>query len=138
MTGMKQIFYRKRRKYKYTVEIECTVETKLKPNVTASVGHLLITDGGRLKIRKGYAWDGASGPAMDTKNFMRASLVHDALYQLIREGILPTSKRKKADKLLREMCLADGMSRPRAWWVYRAVRAFGYKSVKSDILKAPK
>ena len=42
-----------------------------------------------LTIRTGYAWDGPSGPTIDTKTFMRGSLEHDALYQLIRERLLP-------------------------------------------------
>jgi len=48
----------------------------------------IITDfmhidcGGSLCIREGYSWDGPSGPAIDTVDFMRGSLVHDALYQL--------------------------------------------------------
>ena len=46
------------------------------------------------------AGDGPSGPAIDTKNFMRASLVHDALYQLMRLGTLDKSRRQYADRLL--------------------------------------
>jgi len=45
------------------------------------------SDGGLL-IKAGYSWDGPSGSAIDTKNFMQGSLVHDALYQLLRENIL--------------------------------------------------
>jgi hypothetical protein len=134
---MKQIFYRKRKHYKYTLQQDCAIKTKIKPYAGGTVGCLSITPEGRLKIKKGYVWDGPSGPTIDTWTFMRASLVHDALYQLIREGLLPLDSRVKADELLRKMCLEDGMSRMRAWWVYRAVRAFGHKSIKSDILKAP-
>lgn len=77
-----------------------------------------------LDIKKGYAWDGPSGPAIDTSNFMRGSLVHDALYQLIRQGHLPPHYRRVADKELKRLCLEDGMSRIRAWWVYETVRLF--------------
>ena len=61
---------------------------------------------------------------------MRGSLVHDALYQLIREGELPKELRVDADKVLRRACLADGMSRFRAWYVYKAVRMFAGRSIK--------
>ena len=45
---------------------------------------------------------GASGPTLDTDDTMELdSLVHDALYQLMREGCLPQSARKAADKLMR-------------------------------------
>jgi hypothetical protein len=30
-----------------------------------------------LNILEEYCWDGASGPAIDTQNFMRGSLLHD-------------------------------------------------------------
>ena len=36
-------------------------------------------------VEKDYAWDGPSGPTIDTSNSMRASLVHDVLYQAMRE-----------------------------------------------------
>jgi len=83
---------------------------------------------GSLLINEGYAWDGASGPARDTNNIMRASLVHDALYQLGRAGKLNYSRRKAADQAFHRICLEDGMSRFRAWYVYRAVRMFAAKS----------
>lgn len=83
---------------------------------------------GSLVIKKGYAWDGPSGPTIDTKNFMRGSLIHDALYQLIREGVIPKSSRKKADKILYRLCREDGMEWFRAQYVYRAVRMFGGSS----------
>lgn len=79
---------------------------------------------GSLMILKGYAWDGASG-GIDTPAFMRASLVHDALYQLTREGHLQKRTREQVDDLLRAMCIEDGMSRLRAWWVHRGVRIGG-------------
>lgn len=92
-----------------------------------STNYIGIHLDGRFVVAKGYAWDGPSGIAIDTKNFMRGSLVHDALYQLIREGGLPQTEamRELADKILRHICLEDGMSRIRAWWIYRAVRMFG-------------
>lgn len=87
--------------------------------VEASTGQI------NIKAKKGYAWDGPSGPTLDTKTFMRGSLYHDILYQLINESVIPNTNRKRADEILREICLEDGMSRVRAWWVFRAVRRFG-------------
>lgn len=80
---------------------------------------------GVLNIRNGYSWDGPSGPARDTKNFMRASLVHDALYQLIDEGQLHKKHRKNADKTMRALCKEDGMGAARRFWTYWGVRIFG-------------
>lgn len=87
---------------------------------------------GILLIKQGYAWDGPSGPTWDTPNFMRGSLIHDALYQLMRDGHISRKHRKYADRILREVCLEDGMSRFRARYVYYAVRAFGWMALNKS------
>lgn len=126
--------------YKYQLACGFLVQTSIRGFAGGNewVG---ITREGRLSIREGYAWDGPSGPAIDTRNFMRASLIHDALYQLIREGVILQSARRAADELLRATCLEDGMSRIRAWWVYHAVRWKGGPSAdpsnERPVLTAP-
>ena len=91
------------------------------------VGHTIITDfikldiGGNLIIEKGYAWDGASGPTWDDKTNMRGSLVHDALFQLMRGKKLNQEYYHQANKILYEDLLEDGMNRFRAWLYYRGV-----------------
>lgn len=80
-------------------------------------------DAGQLVVNLGYAWDGASGPTWDSPSSMLASLFHDALYQLIREGFLPRSVRQGADEVLRDVAIDEGMWRWRAWAWYYAVRA---------------
>ena len=95
--------------------------------------YLVLVHDGVLIIKKGYMWDGPSGPTIDTEDFMRASLVHDALYQLIREDVLPAKYRKKADKLLLAICKEDGMPYFRRQYVYQAVRWFG-EMAESDHL----
>ncbi len=62
---------------------------------------------GLLTARDRYAWDGPSGPTFDTPTNMRASLFHDALCQLIGEGLLGKKYRKYADELLRTLMLED-------------------------------
>ena len=101
------------------------------------LGLLAIDEAGNLSIRKGYSWDGPSGPTIDTRNFMRGSLIHDALYQLMREKVLPQDVRDEADQILREICIQDGMSKLRAWWVYQAVKIGGAGAAKPDLLSAP-
>lgn len=86
---------------------------------------------GLLLIRAGYAWDGCSGPTWDDKSNMRAGLVHDALYQMLREGLIPTfegGSREAADNVFHKILLEDGMSKFRAGYYYQAVRAFGKKA----------
>jgi len=100
-----------------------------------------ISEEGEITIKRGYAWDGASGPGIDTKTIMRGALIHDVLYQCLRLGLLPEDFRKTADEIMREVCLEDGMSKIRAWWVYRGLRMFGAfaadKKNKREVLCAP-
>lgn len=79
---------------------------------------------GTLRIRAGYAWDGASGPTWDSKSSMRASCVHDALYQLMRLGLLSREWREVADRVFRRLCQEDGMWSIRAQIWYDMVRVF--------------
>jgi len=96
---------------------------------------------GFLHIRQDYAWDGPSGPTIDTPDFMRGSLIHDALYQLMRMGYLSSKEwRKFADLLLEQLCIEDGMPKARALYVYTAVRLAGLPSAtepERPILHAP-
>ncbi len=139
------ILYKKRRKYKYNLHSDFEFDADIQVNEDADIqvnedkdGELLsITKSGKLVIKKGYSWDGPSGPTIDTKNFMQGSLVHDALYQLMREGVIAQHQRKRADEILREICIADKMSKLRAWYVYKAVRIGGASSAKPDLLAAP-
>jgi hypothetical protein len=131
------IFYKKRRKYKYNLHSDLEYQTGIEVEKPRNLGLLKITTEGNLIIRKGYSWDGPSGPTIDTKNFMEGSLIHDALYQLMREKVLPQNERKKADEILRKVCLRDGMSKFRAWYVYKAVRLGGASSAALDLLQAP-
>ncbi|HHX8347133.1 TPA: DUF1353 domain-containing protein [Vibrio diabolicus] len=128
--------YKKRQKYKYTLHSEEKIETRISVSQVCDSPFLSLSKQGVLTIKKGYAWDGASGPALDTKNIMKASLVHDALYQLMREEVLPQSTRKHADMLLREICLEKGMSSFRATYIYYGVRVVGSFFSRPDTLCA--
>ncbi len=117
-----------------------------------------LTIDGRLIIREGYAWDGASGPAVNTKSFVRPSLPHDALYQLRRLGVIDDAGKAAADKLLGRMLRHDSLIianryqyLPARWalkaiaytrpvWVEAAVSWFGtaYMHANKDaVLTAP-
>jgi Protein of unknown function (DUF1353) len=117
--------YRKLRKYEYQLMNDYAIQIDIKPIQDIEFTYLSLSSSGLLKMKKTYAWDGPSGPTIDTKDFMRGSLVHDALYQLMRLQSLDYEKyRKRADEILRGICLEDGMSKFRAWYVYQAVRIF--------------
>lgn len=114
-------------RYKYILTEDYSVFLPEFSRVACEPSIYIAIDGGRISIKKGYAWDGPSGPSFDTENFMRGSLVHDALYQLIGEGRLDpvVAMRRRADDALHRICREDGMCVIRASWVYAAVRLFG-------------
>lgn len=129
-----------RKGYKYQVYEDETF-------VTGIHGKEIYTDfislfaNGALICRKGYAWDGASGPTWDSKSSMRASLLHDAGYQLMREGHLPLDYKVVFDGLFYLTLIHDGMSRVRAYVWYKGVLLFGKGSTMPEndreILVAP-
>ena len=95
--------------YKYQLEQDYSIQTSIRPERFIYTDFVRMDLDGMLYIRKGYAWDGPSGPAIDTKSMMRASLVHDALYQLISEGMLDFTWRDEADAELRLIYEEDVM-----------------------------
>jgi hypothetical protein len=112
--------------YKYQLQEGYSLEISIRPTEAVGNDYIALDPQGALRIAKGYAWDGPSGPTLDTRNFMRGSLVHDALYQLMREGLLDhTIHREAADRILQSLCREDGMTALRAWWVYQGVCLFG-------------
>jgi hypothetical protein len=138
-----RIHYRNLWGYKYQLAVTYAVKIPIQPKTVLVIpgGWVSLTTEGVLRIEKGYCWDGPSGPTIDTRNFMRGSLVHDALYQLMRLMLLNASYRKAADELLRQHCIEDGMSRIRAAWLYRGLRMFAAFAAKPspdpEIHKAP-
>ena len=108
--------------YKYQLHEDFEIQVSIKPEKEEKDDYIILDTDGKLTIKKGYAWDGPIGPTIDTATFMRGALVHDALYQLMREERIDRSHREAADDELRKIILKDGMSRLRAWWVHRAVR----------------
>jgi hypothetical protein len=112
--------------YKYQLAEDYRVRVSVVPVQDIDTEFIKLDTRGMLSIKRGYAWDGPSGPTFDTKNFMRGSLVHDALYQLMRNRDLSKVRwREEADLELKRLCLEDGMSGIRAAWVHRGVRLGG-------------
>lgn len=91
-------------------------------------GEFAAIQGGVLYINLYYAWDGCSGPTWDTDSNTRAGFIHDALYQMIRLGLIPAYRRGDCDKEFREICRQDGMYAFRRAAYYGGVHAFGGSS----------
>ncbi|GAF89000.1 unnamed protein product, partial [marine sediment metagenome] len=88
--------------YKYQLAANYIVQIGIKPENNINTKFIVLSTEGMLSILRGYAWDGASGGYPDLKKIMRGSLIHDALYQLIRMKLLTLGDRKQADKELRK------------------------------------
>lgn len=134
---MNSIFYKKG--YEYQLERDYTTYVGFDGKWGGN-DFVWLNPSGFLLLKRGYAWDGPSGPAIHTPNFLRGSLIHDALYQLIRLKVLALEDRAEADLILKAAVLEDGMNPLRAWWVHQAVKTFGemYMRNKQDgILVAP-
>jgi len=126
--------------YKYQVYEDCWLITPIK-GFRVSHRFFELYEDGRLLVRAGYAWDGASGPTWDTKSSMRSSLGHDVLFQMLRLGLLPHDPCfHLANEFLRDQSIADGMWTFRANYWFKGVEDFGdaHAAVQPDkVLTAP-
>jgi len=121
-----------KRGYKYQVARDYRIKLAVIPYEPICLPFVLMDTAGDTIIKTGYAWNGASGPTLDTRNTMTGSLVHDLLYQLIRLGLIDPKYKAYADRILKEICVEDGMNRIRAaCWLW-AVKTFGGASCKPD------
>lgn len=111
--------------YRYKLE-EMYLQTLPFDVFDASVrGWVVIVDH-RLAVSNGYAWDGAStGLPWTPKKWLRPSLVHDALYQLIRESQLPMTFRRDADDVFYRLLRENRVNIVLATVAYWAVRICG-------------
>jgi len=121
----------------FIYQLHADYKTKLSFNPPKAIKtpRISLSQTGQLEIKRGYAWDGPSGPTFKTKTFMRGSLIHDALYQLIRMGELPMDFRRTVDAELKKDCLKDGMTKLRAWWVDKALEIAGRKAALPSSIK---
>ena len=111
--------------YKYRLEEDFHISTKITPEYEFHLKHIKLSSSGILTVCKGYSWDGASGPTLDTKNSMVAALVHDAFYELMRKQCISIDNRPEVDKLFYTLLLKNGMNKIRSWVWYRAVKKCG-------------
>ena len=121
--------------YRYTLVEAFEIQTPIKPEKEIRLfDFAVLSTDGHLAIFPGYSWDGASGKlTVNTVNVLKGSLVHDLFYQLMRLGLLPLSCRDSVDLFFKEILIASGVSRFRAWYFYQAVKMFGEKyAIKQD------
>lgn len=136
-------YIRFRADYKYQLASSYKINISIRPISDIETDFINLDTSGNLLLQKGYAWDGPSGPVIDTDENMRASLVHDGLYQLMRNKELSSkTHRKAADQLFKDICKDDGVSNLRASAYYKALRKFGRPAAspqnKKVVHRAPK
>lgn len=129
--------------YKYQLNETYTVAVGICPETRIDTEYIGLDAVGNLRVAKGYAWNGPSGPTIDMLPLMRGSLVHDALYQLMREEHLDHRVyRETADRLLHRICKEDGVKPLFAWLVYQGVRYFADfaadPKTKRPVIQAPR
>jgi hypothetical protein len=100
-------------RYKYEVYAPIAVQTAIRPPAPINEEDFGITMDGVVVAKKGYKWDGASGPAIQRKENRRASLIHDILAEAMRLGLLPQHCFALANDELVRLCIEDGMN---PWW----------------------
>jgi hypothetical protein len=126
--------------FKYQLAKSYTTKTDIL-GFDIDTAYIKLTPDGILKLKNGYATDGASGPTIDTKNTIRGAFVHDALYYLIRNGYIGIEWKSYADKLLKKMLIEDGMWALRTNGWYLGVKWRGadslYPSKEKPVLRAP-
>jgi hypothetical protein len=139
---MPKPYIRYRSGYKYQLATRYSLPITIKPKKDIKTEFIKLDTKGKLTIKRGYAWDGPSGPVVDTKENMRASLVHDALYQLMRQKELSAKAYKdKADKIFKNICIKDGVPKNIASTYYYGLKIGGVPATdpknKKKIYKAP-
>ncbi|MCK9281951.1 MAG: hypothetical protein M0P71_15105 [Melioribacteraceae bacterium] len=116
-----------RKGYKYQLVEDYTCQIGIYPEKDIVTEYIELTVTGKLFIKHGYAWDGTSGPTIDGPTNMRGSLIHDTIYQLLREGLLKPEWRKQADCEFEKACKEDGMCDIRRYIDLKGLRYFaGY------------
>lgn len=107
--------------FKYQLHENIWFQTEIYPKDIIETQFITLLENGRLAIFSGYAWDGASGPTKDDKTNMSPSLVHDALCQLMRLGLISKNYYHYANLLFSQMLRERGMNYFRAWYYYHGV-----------------
>lgn len=140
--------------YRHQLYENCMVCIEIYPEQSIATRYIYLSPDGNMLIRDGYAWDGPSGPCrwladrmpewiqkIYLKHILPGSLVHDALCQLMRLGLLGPTWADQVNMEFKKVNLDSGMSRPRAWWTHKAVDKFGDFAMdpknKKPVLTAP-
>lgn len=115
-----KIYYKEGYKYQFTRDYSCYTGIMLPDDIIYD--YFTLTANGWCHIKKGFAWDGASGPTFDTKSSMRPSAIHDCYCQAAEERLIDYEEYSpQYNKVFRDMCEEDEMWKIRAAIWYAGV-----------------
>lgn len=101
--------------FKYQLVEDYSTIISIKPHINITTPFISLSIDGLLIIKKGYAWDGCSGPAWDDKTNQTAGLIHDSLYQLERMGLIDRGSWRLSDKEFDIAAKRNKMNNVRRW-----------------------
>jgi hypothetical protein len=112
---------------------------RVKPPIITE--YICLSVDGTLVLAGGYAWNGAN-VIPDFTWVLRPSAGHDAIFQLIRLGLLPFYPWfDRGNRLLQQWCHEDGAWAWQAALVYQGVHRFGAGAAdpksENPVLTAP-
>ncbi len=111
-----------RKGFKYQLAEEIILQTSFRPASNIYSDFCCLTMLGQLLLKRGFAWDGASGPVVDRKSNMIASAGHDGLYRLMRKGLLDCKLWPQADEMFAKWLKENG-----AWAITIQIDSLGLK-----------
>ena len=124
--------------FRHQLHEDAYTDTDIRVETAIITTYIELYPGGRLWCRKGYAWDGPSGPCRwiadrlpkwlkkkYLKTILPGSLFHDGLCQLMRMELLHGKWLHQANLEFRRVNIESKMSKPRVWWTFKAVDKCG-------------
>ena len=124
--------------FRHQLHKDVSTQTAIYPDIAIITDLIELYPDGCLVCKKNYAWDGPSGPCrviadrlpgwaqrMYLKKILPGSLVHDALFELMRMKLLPGKWFHQANKEFRRVNIECKMLRPRVWWTFKTVDKLG-------------
>jgi hypothetical protein len=121
--------------YKYQSRNDMVFQVFIYPDQDIITDLIVLRKDGWLWVSAYFAWDGCSGLTWDDSTNMCAGLCHDALYALMRMGLLPLYLRYKADYQLKRIMLRDGAVKLRAGYYEYAVNTFAGAAARPESAK---
>ncbi len=134
MAMIMKLYFKKGFKYQTSRPFSCS--TGILPEKAVETDLIFLSLSGFLIIKANYAWDGPSGPMLDTDDMYIPSLIHDALYQLMRMGLLSLDHRKDIDRLFKKLIVVNAKKGWKWFSKIRAIYAFrGLQIAKGEAAK---